>query len=320
MSRDIVILNNDLQAGGGGEKTVEGLIEEFLSQHSVRKNSRDRYRKSLKQFLIWTKGRNISQINRAAILDYKEDLLNKTLEDGNKMSPLTVGAYLVAVRLFYDYLNQEYNIKNVAKGIKMKRSNKFERAALNEEQCAKLLLHFESEGDLRDYAIVNLLLRTGMRTIEIVRANIEDVSQIQGKNCLFVQGKGRDDKKDFVLLTEKALLPIKSYIAERGVIAPKDPLFTSTSNNNRGERLTTKTISTLVKSGLIAIGLSGKEYTAHSCRHSAASIMLDRGESLERVQEVLRHTNSQTTKGYVHKANEKRRIEESPESSLDNAF
>lgn len=313
MSEEITIINNDL-VPQGDEFSLEKLVKEFLNQHDVRTNSRDRYEKSLKQFLNYFKTKQVNQITRAAILEYKDSLLS------SGKSPLTVSAYLVSVRLFYDYLNMEYNVKNIAKGIKVKRSKKFERSALTEEEAHRLLIHVKDNGNLRDFAIINLLLRTGIRTIESVRANISDVGEVQGKRCLYVHGKGRDNKKEYVLLTDAALDPLKEYIATRENVKPGDPLFISESNNNLGQRLTTKSISAIARNGLDAIGLNKREYTAHSLRHSAGSIMINQGISVERVREVLRHTNIDTTLGYVHKANEARRINESPESSLDSAF
>lgn len=297
-------------------KGLDKLVEEFLAQHAVRKSSRDRYRKSLKQFLNWASGKQIQQITRASLLEYRDTLF----EEGK--SALTVGAYLVSVRLFYEYLYQEYDIKNVAKGVASpKRSNKFEHKALNEDECGRLIDYYKEKGNLRDLAMVNLMLRTGMRTIEIIRADIGDIGSIGGKRCLFLHGKGRDDKKEYVLVTDKALDPIKDYIKTRENFKDSDPIFVSESRNGKGTRLTTKTISLTLRTGLDAIGLRGKDgYTAHSCRHSAASIMLTRGIAIDRVRGVLRHHNIATTMGYVAMADEKKRIDESPESALDDAF
>ncbi|MEK6881255.1 MAG: tyrosine-type recombinase/integrase [Nanoarchaeota archaeon] len=296
------------------EDSVEILVEQFLAQHDVRKSSRDRYRKSLKGFLKWIKGKKIEQITREYLLEYKEMLLAKG------KSTMTVGAYLVSIRLFYEYLYQEYNIKNIAKGVASpKRTNKFEHKPLTEEQSSKLLEYFKD--NLRDYAIINLMLRTGMRTIEIVRSNIGDIGEIGGKRCLYLQGKGRDDKKEYVLTTDKTLNPIKEYIKARPNFKEDEPIFISKSKNNFGERLTTKTISLIARTGLDAIGLKGKDgYTAHSLRHTAASIMLSRGISLDRIRSVFRHKNMSTTLGYATMADERKRIEESPEAALDDAF
>lgn len=297
-------------------QSIDKLVEEFLAQHDVRKSSRDRYRKSLKQFLDWAQGRDIVQITRESLLEYKESLHIA------KKSTKTIGAYLVAIRLFYEYLDQKYDIKNVAKGIHSpKQENKFEHNALTEDQCTQLLEHYKKAGNIRDYAMINLMLRTGMRTIEISRALIEDIGKKDGADCLFLHGKGRDDKKEFVLLTAKALELLKEYLATRGAYNPSDSLFISESNNGKGTSISTKTISSVAREGLDAIGLYGKDgYTAHSCRHSAGSIMLTKGVPLDQIKKVLRHKNVSTTLGYVTMAEEKKRIQDAPENTLDDAF
>jgi integrase len=83
-------------------------------------------------------------------------------------------------------------------------------------------------------------LRTGLRTIEVIRASVEDIT-FKGGQRVFSTGKGRDEKDNFVLLTDKSYQPIE-YLATRENIKSSDPLFTSTSNNSKGERLTTRTM------------------------------------------------------------------------------
>ena len=70
-----------------------------------------------------------------------------------------------------------------------------------------------------------------------------------------------------------------------------EPLFTSRSNNSKGKKLTTRSISYIVKQGLKSIGLHDNCYTAHSLRHTTAVSILRAGGSLEKVQFTLRHIN-----------------------------
>jgi len=164
------------------------------------------------------------------------------------------------------------------------------------------------------------MLRTGLRTIEIVRADVGDITFKGERRVLLVWGKGHTEKDDFVVLTEKAYEPIRAYLATRKGVKAGEPLFTSTSRQNRGERLTTRTISFLCKEGLKAIGLDGKEYTAHSLRHTTAVSMLKHGSGITDVQEVLRHTSPATSQIYTESVKEELRLERAPESVLDEAF
>ena len=99
-----------------------------------------------------------------------------------------------------------------------------------------------------------------------------------------------------------------------------DPLFTSNSRQNLGERLTTRTISQICKEGLREVGLDGKEFTAHSLRHTTAVEILKKGGEITDVQRVLRHTSPVTSQIYTESIEEELRLQKSPESLLDNAF
>ena len=186
------------------------------------------------------------------------------------MSSLTVGSYITSVRRFYEWTEANKFYPNIAKGIKSpKRKQQFKKQPLLPSQATALLNYYEGKV-LRDYAIINLLLRTGLRTIEVMRAKVEDITYKGSQRVLLVQGKGRDEKDDFVLLTDKAYQPIADYLATRGNINPSEPLFISTSNNSPGDSLTTRSISYIAKEGLKAIGLNERAFTAHSLRHTTA--------------------------------------------------
>ncbi len=94
------------------------------------------------------------------------------------------------------------------------------------------------------------MLRTGLRDIEVTRANVGDVKPHSGIMVLFVHGKGRSEKDDFVVLANALLADINRYLDARGHCSPADPLFASTSNRNKGGRLTTRSVSGIVKQAL----------------------------------------------------------------------
>lgn len=292
------------------------LVESFIQAQDVKPSSRNLYRRTLKQYFSWVtkRGYLLSEITRAQLLEYKEALLS------SGMSSLTVGSYITSVRRFYEFTEANKYYPNVAKGIKTpKRKQQFKKQPLLPAQATALLTYFK-ERALRDYAVVNLLLRTGLRTIELIRANIEDLTFKGSQRVLLVQGKGRDEKDNFVVLTDKAYQPIAEYLALRGKYTSSEPLFISVSNNSKGERLTTRSISFIVKEGLKAIGLDERSFTAHSLRHTTAVNILRAGGSLETAQFTLRHTNPATTQIYTATLNEERRLQNSGEALIDNLY
>lgn len=295
---------------------IADLVDSFINAQDVKLSSKLLYRRTLKQYLDWTnrKAYLLSEISRPHLLEYKDELLKAG------MSSLTVGSYITSVRRFYEWTEANRYYPNVAKGIKTpKRKQQFKKQPLLPAQATALLSYYQDKA-LRDYAIVNLLLRTGLRTIEVVRANVSDIAFKGSHRVLLVQGKGRDERDNFVLLTDKAYQPIADYLASRGNVASSEPLFTSTSNNSKGERLTTRTISHIAKEGLKAIGLDEPSFTAHSLRHTTAVNILRAGGSLETAQFTLRHSNPATTQIYTATLNEERRLQNSGEALIDALF
>ena len=293
--------------------SIEEAIELFVSECDIRENSRNVYRRGLQYFFKWVEntGRTISGLTRADIITFKDSLLSTH-------SNLSVASYLVALRRFYEWAEGCKLYPNIARGIKSpKRKNAYLKEHLRENQIADLLAHFE--GNTRDYAIVNLLLRTGLRCIEVVRANVEDITFKGGQRILRVWGKGRDERDAFVVLTDKAYAPIKAYLDTRGSTTLKEPLFISTSNRNLKGRLTTRSISKICKEGFRAIGIDGKEYTAHSLRHTTAVLLLKNG-SLADVQSVLRHSSPATSQIYTKSIEEELRLANPSEKKLDTVF
>ena len=294
---------------------IEELVDRFIEAQDVKPTSKKLYRRTLKQYFNWVedKGYLLSEIARPQLLEYKQDLL-----DSNKSS-LTVGSYITSVRRFYEWTEANKYYPNIAKGIKTpRRKQQFKKQPLLPAQAKALLNYYQTKAK-RDYSIINLLLRTGLRTIEIIRANVEDITFKGSQRVLLVHGKGRDERDNFVLLTDKTYQPIAEYLDTRTATGSA-PLFTSTSNNSKGERLSTRSISYIAKEGLKAIGLDERAFTAHSLRHTTAVNILRGGGSLEQAQMTLRHSNPATTQIYTATLNEERRLQNSGEALIDNLY
>ena len=315
-SRALVVVQGK-EVRVGNTNSWRGLVATFIASQDVRESSRKLYTRTLSQYFVWMEqeGKSLNSLTRQDVLEYKDYLQEQSL------SSLTISSYITAVRKFYEWTEGEKLYPNIAKGVKTpRRQQAFKKQHLTDAKSKELLDHFQNLS-LRDYAIVNLILRTGLRTIEVVRADVGDITFKGERRVLKVWGKGHGEKDDFVVLSDKAYLPIKNYLAatRRGAKAG-EPLFTSTSHQNAGGRLTTKTISTICKDGLKAIGLDGKEFTAHSLRHTTAVAILKHGGQLTDVQSVLRHTSPVTSQIYTESVKEELRLQNAPEMMLDNAF
>jgi integrase/recombinase XerC/integrase/recombinase XerD len=295
---------------------LESLLLRFAASQDVAPSSRATYLRTVRQFFRWVQEQALplSVLTRVEVLRYREDLL------ASGMSSLSVGAYLTSVRRFFAWAEGEKVYPNIARDVKgPKRKQQFRKQALTAAKAKEVLSYQDGQG-LRDHAILNVLLRTGLRTIEVVRANVEDITYKAGTRVLLVHGKGRSERDAFVILTDTAHQPIADYLATRGKVKAGEPLFTSHSNNSKGGRLTTRTVSGIAKESLRSVGLDSKEYTAHSLRHTTAVTIMRAGGSIEDAQHVLRHSSPATTQIYTATIKEELRLRNSTESLLDRAY
>lgn len=254
------------------------------------------YSRAIKQFFVYTGENSIARPQREDIVAYRDYL---KLEH----KPTTVQSYLAAVKLFFQWTEREGLYPNVADRVKgAKLDTEHKKDYLTSKQTLKLLEGIDrtSLKGLRDYAILSLMVTTGLRTISIVRANIADIRTAGDAVALYYQGKGHEEKADYVKLAEPVEEAIRAYLRARGATDGKEPLFASIAHRNGGGRMTTRSISRVAKENLIAAGLNSDRLTAHSLRHTAATLNLLNGGTVEETQQLLGHANINTTLIYSH--------------------
>lgn len=199
------------------ETSLEDIIERFMASQDIAKTSKDTYRRQLLQFTTWLDdtGRidTMASMSREDIVAYKD-----SMKQAGKSS-YTVSSYMTVVRRFYEWLESERIFPNIARGVKGdKKARGFRKDCLTPGQLRDSLESIDKStlDGLRDYALFNLVARTGLRTIEVARAQVRDLRQESGQAVLWIQGKGRDSKDDFVLLVDEAERPLRNYLQARG--------------------------------------------------------------------------------------------------------
>lgn len=235
----------------------------------------------------------------------KEDIIvyKYFLKHTASLSATTIQKVVVVLRGFFEYLAINEIYPNIMLGVRGEKISKtFKRSSLAIPQLARLIsvakqLATNLEGK-RNYALISLIATTGLRTIEVERANKTDLSKNGDINILFIQGKGRDDKSDYVKLSDHVYQIIESYLLDRE--DDNDALFVTHARNYKNKRLTTRTIRGIVKQLLRKIGIDDPHFSAHSLRHSFATNLIKSGGSLEEAQLILRHKDLSTTMIYNH--------------------
>lgn len=254
------------------------------------------YTRAIRQFLKWLQDNQILEPTRQDILSYRDEL-------AKDHKPTTVQNYIVVVRLFFQWTEQEGIYPNVAqhiKGAKLDRNHK--KDYLTSKQVKRVLADIDrtTVKGKRNYAIMVLMLTGGLRTIEVSRANVEDLSTAGDSTVLYIQGKGHTERTEYVKLMPEVEDAIRDYLKTRGRVGKGEQLFTSISNNSQGKRITARSVSQVAKDSMVNAGYNSDRLTAHSTRHTAVTLALLGGQSLEEVQQFARHANITTTQIYAH--------------------
>ena len=249
-------------------------FQRFIDYVDASPKTLETYRKSIRRFMTWISEHRVTQPQRADILAYKQDL-------EAQYKNTTVQAYLEAVKLFFQWTAIEGLYPDIAKHIKGEKVDReHKKEYLTPDGVRRVLQGIDREkgAGLRDYAILVLMFTGGLRTVEVSRANVEDLGAVGGVPVLFVQGKGYTDRREFVKLTPHTEAAIREYLKSRGPVKGSEPLIISTSHNNAGGRMTNRSVSAIAK----------------------GAMALRAGKPLEEVQQFARHANPATTLIYAH--------------------
>lgn len=286
-----------VNAGSVQAQAVTGsLFTGFIAYLDCTPKTVETYTKSLRAFFKWIAERGITNPQFTDVKAYRDDLLSH-------YKPSTVQAYIFVVRRFFEWTESAGLYPNVAgklKGAKLNREPK--KDYLTSAQVRDVLGGIEASSlqGMRDKAIVSLMVACGLRDIEVARANIEDLRTVGDNTVLFLQGKGRSERSEFVIVPQAVERAIRAYLKARGEAQGAEALFTSLSNNSRGQRMTTRSISGIAKAAMRAAGFDSERLTAHSLRHTAVTLALIGGATVQEAQQFARHKSIATTQIYAH--------------------
>lgn len=275
---------------------AETMIADFTAYVDASDQTVRTYAKGVKSFISYVRDNDILSPAREHVIAWRDSLKEAC-------RATTIKTYLAGVRRFFSWAAMRGLWADICQGIKSVKINSgFKKDCLTASQIQELLgsVDRKSAQGKRDYAILSLMVTTGLRDIEVARANICDIRTVADSQVLFVQGKGRSEKAEYVKLSPPVEKAIRQWLAARGKTNNTEPLFCSISNNGQGKPLTTRSISRVVKERLRVIGIDSDRITAHSLRHTAATLNLLAGGTLEETKQLLRHNSIVTTMIYSH--------------------
>lgn len=253
----------------------------------------------VKNFNIFILSR-VREYDILAFLTY----LSQTCEN----NPYTRQRKLTSIRIFYNWLFSNYpylsNTVNPAKNIpSIEKVVRFPRY-LSLEQSKKISTIFTKKNckyPLRNNTIIYLFLNTGLRISELSNINISDINFKE--KYIKIIGKGNRERK--VLINENTKQKLLKYINSRNttknILDIDKPLFLNKYNN----RLGINGIENVCQKAFNLIGIDDKRFTAHTLRHTAATIIYQYvNKDILVVKDFLGHKSILSTEIYTHLLNE----------------
>ncbi len=171
---------------------------------------------------------------------------------------------------------------------------------LSLEECIELLKNIQSDFFERDFCIITMFLNCGMRLTELVTIDLSDFKE----DTIRIVGKG--NKERLVYLNDACIYALRQYCDARAKLEKlqdKKALFVS---KRTGKRLSPRRVEQIVDGCLKQAGLSGRGYSPHKLRHTAATLMYRHGNvDMLALKEILGHEDVSTTQIYTHINTEK---------------
>jgi integrase/recombinase XerD len=279
------------------------LFLEKRRQKNYAKATLKNNRRSLEKFFLYLNDRGITDITAVTtshLLDYHQYLNQLEINtDGRRYSANTVNEILHTVKQFFRYLKREVKVLfDPAEGLpELRRSERFPRCVMSKRE-AELLLSLPDISKpmgFCDRTIMEILYSTGIRRQELLNLKVGDVD-LSGGFVWVHQGKGKKDR--VVPVGKTAVKYVQEYLEK---VRPKldrgkgrKELFLNPYGYALGETRFYQMLKEYVKQSKI-----NKPISCHTFRHTCATEMLRNGASLRYVQEMLGHSNMQTTQIYT---------------------
>ena len=318
---------------------LNSFLQYSLTYKNKSSESVNQYNSDLTMFLRYIKYRfqlsNEKELTNIVIKDFTLEQLSRIKPEDIKMfvsylsinrkcGPATCARKISTIRIFFKYLTVTEKLlkENPAQYLETPKLNKRLPKYLTESESFKLLdvsySDDNNQNKTRDFAIITLFLNCGLRLSELVGINISDIKFDEKR--MTVIGKG--NKERTIYLNDSCINAIKEYLKDR----PKEGVKKDNKNSDKAlflssyrQRISKRTVENIVSKELARAGLDTTKYSTHKLRHTAATLMYQKGHvDIRTLKELLGHESISTTEIYTHVANEqiKNAIDNNPISKF----
>jgi integrase/recombinase XerC len=272
---------------------LKQLRREDLSPMTVRG-----YQSDLRLFLRWYGSRALDKLTAVDVMNYRRHL------SGGGLKPASINRKLEALRRLCRWAHREGKLAaNPAAEVKLARTTRDLRPAglTAAEVTALLRAAGQSRHGLskRNYALLQLLLQTGVRVSEAAALLARDVTLRGRAGSVKVRGKGGKERE--LPLNSSARRGLSAYIETRRPLRPDDPLITSET----GAAISVRSIQSVIAALARRAKITRLPVTAHSMRHTFALNYLERNPGkLVELAALLGHESLDTTAVYLRPSRE----------------
>jgi integrase/recombinase XerC len=270
------------------DQFLRSLRERNASAHTIKAYAGD-----LENFSNYVGSRDFKSIDHVTVRGFLSHLYDKGL------GKTSVARSLAAVRSLYRWLAQQGEVEqNPAKLVATpKLPKKLPRVPTIEEMNGVLDGQMPEVAAFpeRDRLMLELLYGCGIRNSELIGINLEDIRI--SNEAILIRGKGK--KERYVPFGDSAKAALATYLPARQMLLAETKKATpALLINQRGGRLTTRSVGRIVKKIAVAKGLS-PDVHPHTLRHAFGTHLLEEGADLRAIQEMLGHERLATTQRYT---------------------
>ena len=214
-----------------------------------------------------------------------------------KLAPSSVGLTKAALKFMFTEV-----LKKQVVSIKTPKNSKKIPVVLSKDEVKRLIAAASTQ---KSRLVMILLYSSGIRLSECINMQLKDF-ELDDKIAWVRKGKGGKDR--MIILSEQFIAEFRQFLAEKRV---KSYVFA----NRKGDKLSPRNIQKLVERAANAAGIK-KRVSPHTLRHSFATHLLESGTDIRVIQELLGHSNLQTTQIYTFVSSEQKKKVKSPMDSL----
>jgi len=167
----------------------------------------------------------------------------------------------------------------------------------------QIVVLYDKIPNIKHKAIIGMLYGTGIRLGELRYLRMADIDR-KNFQLKILSGKGNKDR--FTILPKNILPDLEVYYRQ---YRPKVYLF---EGQTKGQPMNDRSIQHAIRQCMHLAGFEQYKYSAHSLRHSFATHMLDNGNDIHTIKELLGHSKIETTMVYLHLQKKKRAALHSP--------